>query len=35
MFKKYGGRFIATPNDKIVAIAKTHKELTRTITEKN
>ncbi|MEW6619895.1 MAG: DUF5678 domain-containing protein [bacterium] len=32
--RKYGGNFIATMNDQIVAVAKTQKELTYKITEK-
>ncbi|MFH1563070.1 MAG: DUF5678 domain-containing protein [Nitrospirota bacterium] len=32
--EKYSGKFIATMNDQVVAEAKTHKELTRAITEK-
>jgi len=32
--EKYGGKFIATLNEQVVAAAKSHKELTRQITKK-
>ena len=32
--EKYSVIFIATMNEQVVAVAKTHKELTRAITEK-